>query len=342
MAENKEHFRHIMLFYFRKGKNASQTQKKICSVYGEGAIDDSTCRKWFRKFRESNFNLSDAPRSGRPAEADDDKILALIESDRHKTTREIGEILGINQSTVSRRLHQLGMVSKADVWVPHELTEKNLIDRISACDSLLKRNEIDPFLKRIITGDEKWIVYNNVKRKRSWCKHGDAPSTSAKASLHPKKVMLCIWWDWRGIIYYELLPENQTINSEKYCSQLSELKRAIDQKRPELANRKGIVFHQDNARPHVSLATRQKLLQLDWDVLVHPPYSPDLAPSDYHLFRSLQNSLDGKNFTSLEDLKNHLDQFFSQKSQKFYEHGIMQLPERWRKVIEQNGTYYID
>lgn len=65
-------------------------------------------------------------------------------------------------------------------------------------------------------------------------------------------------------------------------------------------------------------------------------------PSDYHLFTLLQNSLDGKNFASLEDLKNHLDQFFSQKPQNFYGHGIMQLLKKWRKVIEQNGTYYID
>jgi len=65
MAENKKHFRHIMLFYLRKGKKglASQTQKKICAVYGESAVDDSTCHKWFKKFRENNFNVSDA-RSG--------------------------------------------------------------------------------------------------------------------------------------------------------------------------------------------------------------------------------------------------------------------------------------
>jgi len=41
-----------------------------------------------------------------------------------------------------------------------------------------------------------------------------------KADLHPKKVMLCVWWDWKEILYYELLPNNETINSEKYCSQL--------------------------------------------------------------------------------------------------------------------------
>jgi len=74
------------------------------------------------------------------------------------------------------------------------------------------------------------------------------------------------------------------INSEKYCSQLDKLKTAIEQKRPEIANRKGVVFHQDNARSHVSLITRQKLLELDWDILSYPSYSPDLEPSDFHLF----------------------------------------------------------
>ena len=46
--------------------------------------------------------------------------------------------------------------------------EIHLTNRINACDLHHKRNEFDPFLKRIITGDEKWIVYNNVSRKRSW------------------------------------------------------------------------------------------------------------------------------------------------------------------------------
>jgi len=78
----------------------------------------------------------------------------------------------------------------------------------------------------------------------------------------------------------------QTINSEKYCSQLNRLKAAIDEKRPELSNRHGVVFHQDNARSHVPLTTRQKLLQFGWDVLPHPLYSPDIAPSDFYLFRT--------------------------------------------------------
>lgn len=144
-----------------------------------------------------------------------------------------------------------------------------------------------------------------------------------------------------SFFFFEILPDNTTINSKVYCHQLDKLNDALQQKRPELINRKGVVFLQDNARPHTSLVTRQKLLQLEWDTMPHPPYSPDLAPSDYYLFRSLQNFLDDKSFTSNEEVKNHHDQFFASKDQQFYEHGIMLLPERWRKVLYQNGQYII-
>ena len=107
-------------------------------------------------------------------------------------------------------------------------------------------------------GNEKWILYNNVERKRPWGKQNGPPPTTPKASLHPKMVMLCRWWFWKGVLYYELLSESQMINSNKYCSQLDQLKAALDEKRPELVNRKSIIFHQDNARQHVSLMTRQK------------------------------------------------------------------------------------
>ena len=72
------------------------------------------------------------------------------------------------------------------------------------------------------------------------------------------------------------------------------------------------------------------------------PYTPDPAPSDYYLFRSLQNSLKGKTFNEDEAVKSHLVQFFVDKDQKFYERGIMQFLETQQKVIEQNGKYIID
>ena len=96
--------------------------------------------------------------------------------------------------------------------------------------------------------------------------------------------MLCILWEWKGVFYYDLLLENQTVNSNEYFSQLDQLKAALDEKCLKLVIRKCIIFHQDNVRPHVSLMTRQKLLQPDLEDLSHLLCLPDIASSDFHVF----------------------------------------------------------
>ena len=69
-----------MLSYFKKGKNTTEIQKKICAVCGEGAVTNQTCQKWFAKFCAGDFLLDDAPWSGRPVEVDSDQIKTLIEN----------------------------------------------------------------------------------------------------------------------------------------------------------------------------------------------------------------------------------------------------------------------
>ncbi|XP_011639265.1 histone-lysine N-methyltransferase SETMAR-like [Pogonomyrmex barbatus] len=143
------------------------------------------------KFRAGDFDLNDALRSGKPIEVDDDKIKTLIESNPRYTTREIAETLNIHHSSVHDYLKKLGYVNKLDIWVPHDLKEVHLTTRINICDMFIKREENDPFLKRLLTG-EKWIVYN-VVRKWSWSRPDDSPQTTSKANIHQRKVMLSVW-----------------------------------------------------------------------------------------------------------------------------------------------------
>ncbi|GFS77241.1 mariner Mos1 transposase [Trichonephila clavipes] len=142
----------------------------------------------------------------------------------------------------------------------------------------------------------------------------------------------------RNLIYYELFPYDQTLNSDIYCQQLDRLKLTIYQKRPELANR-SVMFHQDNTRPYTSVVIRQKLWELGWEVLMHSPYSQDIAPSDYHLFLALQSFLSDKKLGSREDCENRLLEFFANKEPDFYERGIMKLPLKWHQILQQNGAY---
>jgi len=73
---------------------------------------------------------------------------------------------------------------------------------------------------------------------------------------------------------------------------------------------------------------------LKWDVLPHPPYSPDIAPSDYWLFRKMQQ------ITSFAEIENWLQNWIASKDESFFRDGIRKLPERWKKVVGSDGQYF--
>ena len=113
-----------MLYYFKKGKNATETQKRICAVNGEGAVTDQTCQKWFAKFHAGDFSLDDAPWSDRPVEVDSNQIETLTENNQRNTMKEIADILKIPKSSIENHLHQLGYLNHFVAWVPHKLSKK--------------------------------------------------------------------------------------------------------------------------------------------------------------------------------------------------------------------------
>ena len=93
MEENMQHFWHIVLYYFNKGKNTTETHKKICAAYGEGAVTYRMCQKQFEKFRARDFPLDHVPRLGKPFEVDSNQIETLIENNQHYTMLEIADII---------------------------------------------------------------------------------------------------------------------------------------------------------------------------------------------------------------------------------------------------------
>ncbi|GFV91901.1 histone-lysine N-methyltransferase SETMAR [Trichonephila clavipes] len=110
-------------------------------------------------------DVKDAPRTGRPVVETVDKITEINKVDRHVSSLNITQELKIDHKTILNHLRSW-IQKKLDVWVPHQLTPKNMMDRISICEALAKRNEINPLLKRVVTEDEKWVTYDNIMRKR--------------------------------------------------------------------------------------------------------------------------------------------------------------------------------
>ncbi len=337
----KEHLREVLLHYFILKKNATEAQRMLVEAYGEYAPSDRTCRTWFERFRSGDFDVSDKERPGQPKKFEDEELRALLDEDSCQTEDKLAESLGVTRQAISKRLHQLGMIQKQGHWVPHKLTERDVERRFFISEQLLQRQKRKGFLHRIVTGDEKWIHYDNPKRKKSWGPPGHASTSTAKQNIHASKLMLCIWWDQLGVVYYELLQPGETVTGELYRRQLMRLSKALKEKRPQYFERHDkVILQHDNARPHVANVVKTYLETLKWEVLSHPPYSPDLAPTDYHLFRSMTHGLEDVHFSSYEEAKNWIDLWIASKDEEFFRHGIRLLPERWEKVIASDGQYF--
>ena len=169
---------------------------------------------------------------------------------------------------------------------------------------LIARHKRKGFLHCIVTGDEKWIHYDDPKKKKSWGPPGHALISTAELNIHGKKLLFCIWWDQLGVVYYKLLKSIGKITGAVYGTQLIRLSRALKTKRAHYYSRhdKVILLH-DNSHPHVEASVKTYVETLKWEVLPHSPYSPDIASSDFHLFRSMTHGLSEQHFTSYGNTK---------------------------------------
>ncbi|XP_029634893.1 histone-lysine N-methyltransferase SETMAR-like [Octopus sinensis] len=137
-------------------------------------------------------------------------------------------------------------------------------------------------MHRIAKFDEKWIIFNNSKLS-GWGLDRD---------LEPKQnANLSVWWRNVGIIHLSFMRPGKSTTAVVYINQVDDVMSELANKQPRLVNRDTPIVLQDNARPYVGQRTQLKLEEVKLKELYHPPYSPHLAPTDYHVFETLNNIL---------------------------------------------------
>ncbi|GFY03724.1 mariner Mos1 transposase [Trichonephila clavipes] len=130
----------------------------------------------------------------------------------------------------------------------------------------------------------------------------------AKRTISTRKVMATVFWDRHGVLLVEFMQQGTTMNAAAYCTTLTKFRRAIQNKRRGLLT-SGVLLLHDNARPHSAINTQNLIKSFGWEQIDHPPYSPDLAPSDFNIFRYLKEFLGGRCFDTADEVKEVQDWF---------------------------------
>jgi histone-lysine N-methyltransferase SETMAR len=139
------------------------------------------------------------------------------------------------------------------------------------------------------------------------------------------------------VILVDFLEQGLTINAACYVEMLKKLKSRIARVWPE--KEEHVLLQDNNTRPHTTLLTRECTAKFGWPVLPRPPYSLDLALSDFHLFGPMKDGLRGKQFPDTDTVIEAVKKWLSQNDSNFYGAGIQRLVECWRKCIERGGDF---
>ena len=336
-------------FCVRLGKSFTETLNSINQVYGDESLSRTRVYEWYTRFKEGRESVEDDDRCGRPSTARNDETIAqvreIIRSDRRQTIDDVANVVGISHGSCHAILaDELNMHRVCQHMVPRMLTEDQCEDRATVSGELIDMVDQDPgVLNRIITGDETWCYLYDPQSKRQsseWKSPSSPRKQKFRADRSKGKVMLEVFFDSKGIVHFEFIPEGRTVNKIIYVEILRRLRDAIQRKRPELWEAKNWILHHDNAPAHRSFMVSEYLTKSQVRVLPQPPYSPDLAPADFYVFPRMKKLLKGRRFQSTEEVQIATTTALKEVTKDGLQQCFQQWYGRWQKCVAAQGKYF--
>jgi transposase len=328
--------RSICLFLAMKGLSAREVHDELVAVLGRGAIAYSTVTSYPRQWQFSA--ISSEPSDESPTTIIDGASLDALDKQPFSSVRELTKLTSIPTTTVYRRLtRSLGFVVKHLRCVPHTLTDTQKAEAMALSNQLLleMRSIKHQGWHFIITLDKLWFSFSR-DHEQIWFRPDQEPPEWDKHTIQDKKIMVTIAWNALGFDLVEDLPKGRRFNAKYYRNNiLTELIRI----RPR-AGERNLVIHADNASLHTAQKCRTFCAENGMRLATHPPYSPDLALSDFFLFGYVKDRLQGILFASREELvagiSEVLDEIRPETLPRVFEHWI----ERLEWISQNNGEYY--
>ena len=337
-------YRSVIRFFVLKGMHREGIISELRGVYQEECPSERTIYRWYNEFQNGRTSVVNEEKRGRPPEIHEEiteKLVKIVQAERRITTRELTSRLNVSKGTVYSLLTSIGVRKLCSRFVPRFLTAEMQFQRFEICEENLKILESvgERFLENIITLDETPLSLYIPESKREsleWKLPNESATRKMRSSAtHRKCLMLSVFWDAKGIILCDFAENGVRIDSA-YYSNLVERTRKLRRKSRVCK----LYYLHDNAPVHTSAASTSKIEDCGLELLRHPPYSPDLSPSDFYLFNHLKRSLRGKHFTDKEDLRRTVEEFLEDKPQEFFRKAFLELASRWKKCMDLQGNYF--
>jgi len=343
----KLHFRFFIKAQVLLGNSNKDIHNDLKTAFGDRAPPYKTVSRWAKRFRDGREDVEDDPRSGRPITAHTltniEIVRRLIEDDPHTTYIEIEAQTLLSQGTICTIIHDSLKLRKITCrWVPHDLTEENRKERVAACRENLRMFKENKWrLCDVITGDESWIYWRQIGRKSSnasWIGEDESPKTVVRRNQFEPKTMVSVFYKTTGLVHVHFLNKGETIDANIYINNcLKPVVRAINELRPT-SGTTNMKFHHDNARPHVAQSVKSYLKREGFLTIRHPPYSPDLAPSDFWLFDYIKRNL--TDHTTQKSLEHEITAILQNIPKEEYLKTFNKWLERMELCIKNEGHYF--
>ena len=215
--------------------------------------------------------------------------------------------------------------------------------RASVCSALLKvLGQKGDFLLHLVTVDETWVHYykpENKDQSHQWVGLGSPRPKKFKTQPSAGKVMATVFWDAKGVIMLDFLPKRSTITGVYCANLLDQLRTAIREKHQGKFSKR-VLLQQDNARVHTCKVAMDAVERNGYELIPHPAYSPDLAPSVFLLLRDLKKDIHGLHFRSDEEVVMAVEEWVNEKDPDFFSSGLMALEHCWSNRFGQLSRFF--
>jgi transposase len=303
----------------------------------------NTIKKIYEELKTDTFHLIDPPTEGKKL---DPLLIKAVEKavsdDPYAGVREIARKVGSNKDSVNRCLRgPLMMKKKLLKWVPHSLnaTQKRIRKELATeMLTILKEDEENDFVN-IITGDESWFWYR-YDYDAVWVKPGGVVPERPKQGLGSEKVMIEVFWGVDGTPVFVDLPKGETMTAKVFEKLVLDKLIPPEIEKGEHETESDMIIHFDNAPCHKAHLISDRLKSSRVRLMPQPPYSPDLAPSDFFLFGYIKRRLRGKYCKTSEEVVAEAAKIMAGITRKTRLRVFHEWIWRLETVIANEGEYY--